>query len=75
MAPEIDGKVYITEFAGVSDAAELPPPRSLATVEITEAQDYDLVARAIEFERPLATQPLSAISMRSDLVSIGPLGS
>jgi ribosomal protein S12 methylthiotransferase len=75
MAPEIDGKVYITEFAGVSDAAELPPPGSLATVEITEAQDYDLVARAIEFERPLATQPLSAISMRSDLVSIGPLGS
>ena len=75
MAPEIDGKVYITEFAGVSDAAELPPPGSLATVEITEAQDYDLGARAIEFERPLATQPLSAISMRSDLVSIGPLGS
>ena len=24
MAPEIDGKVYITEFEGVNDAAELP---------------------------------------------------
>jgi ribosomal protein S12 methylthiotransferase len=75
MAPEIDGKVYITEFAGVSDAAELPPPGSLATVEITESQEYDLVGRAIEFEQPLATQPLPAISIRSDLVSIGPLGS
>jgi len=75
MAPEIDGKVYITEFAGVSDAAELPPAGTLATVEITEAQDYDLVARAIEFEQPRAVLPSPAISMRSDLVSIGPLGS
>jgi ribosomal protein S12 methylthiotransferase len=75
MAPEIDGQVYITEFAGVSDAAELPPAGTLATVEITEAQDYDLVARAIEFEQPRAVLPSPAISMRSDLVSIGPLGS
>jgi ribosomal protein S12 methylthiotransferase len=73
MAPEIDGKVYITEFAGVSDAAELPPAGTLATVEIIEAQDYDLVARAVEFEQPRAGLP--AISMRSDLVLIGPLGS
>ncbi|MGC1687019.1 MAG: 30S ribosomal protein S12 methylthiotransferase RimO [Candidatus Acidiferrales bacterium] len=75
MAPEIDGKVYITEFAGVSDAAELPRAGTLATVEITEAQDYDLVARAVEFEQPRAGLPLPAIAMRSDLVSIGPLGS
>jgi len=50
MAPEIDGKVYVTEFAGVSHAAELPPPGTLATVEITESRDYDLIARAIEWD-------------------------
>ena len=46
MAPEIDGKVYITEFEGVNDAADLPAPGTLATVEITEAKDYDLIGRA-----------------------------
>jgi ribosomal protein S12 methylthiotransferase len=52
MAPEIDGKVYITDFAGVNDAADLPLPGTLATVEITEAKHYDLIGRAIEFEAP-----------------------
>jgi ribosomal protein S12 methylthiotransferase len=52
MAPEIDGKVYITEFEGVSDAADLPAPGTLATVEITEAKEYDLIGRAIEFAPP-----------------------
>ena len=64
MAPEIDGKVYITEFAGVNDAAELPAPGTLATVEITSAQDYDLTGRAVEFAPAAANagggQPLSA---------------
>jgi ribosomal protein S12 methylthiotransferase len=50
MAPEIDGKIYITEFEGVNDAAELPSPGSLATIEITEAKEYDLIGRAVEFE-------------------------
>jgi ribosomal protein S12 methylthiotransferase len=50
MAPEIDGKVYVTEFAGVTDAAELPPPGSMATVEVTESCDHDLIARAIKWE-------------------------
>ena len=52
MAPEIDGKVYVTEFAGVNAAAELPRPGTLATIEITEAKHYDLIGRAIEFETP-----------------------
>ena len=61
MAPEIDGKVYITEFEGVNDASELPAPGTLATVEITDAKDYDLIGRAVEFEeRPrAASTPLS----------------
>src|SRR5579863_303104 len=54
MAPEIDGKVYITEFAGVTDAAELPSPGTLATLEITGSRDYDLIARALEWE-PIRT--------------------
>ena len=26
MAPEIDGKIFITEIAGVNEASELPSP-------------------------------------------------
>ena len=52
MAPEIDGKVYITEFEGVNDASELPAAGTLVTIEITEAEDYDLIGRAVEFEAP-----------------------
>jgi ribosomal protein S12 methylthiotransferase len=52
MAPDIDGKVYITEFEGVNDAADLPTPGTLATIEITEAKDYDLIGRVTDFETP-----------------------
>ena len=38
MAPEIDGKVFITEFEGVTDAARLPAPGTLATIEITDTK-------------------------------------
>jgi ribosomal protein S12 methylthiotransferase len=54
MAPEIDGKVYVTEFEGVNDAAELPAPGTMATIEITEAKHYDLIGRVTEFEKPNA---------------------
>ena len=36
----------------MNDAAQLPAPGTLATVEITGAQDYDLIARAVEFAAP-----------------------
>jgi ribosomal protein S12 methylthiotransferase len=52
MAPEIDGKVYVTEFEGVNNAAELPAPGTLAAIEITESKDYDLIGRVVEFEKP-----------------------
>ena len=55
MAPEIDGKVYVTEFEGVNDAADLPAPGTLATIEITETKDYDLIGRVVEFAAPMTT--------------------
>jgi ribosomal protein S12 methylthiotransferase len=61
MAPDIDGKVYITEFEGVNDAADLPAPGALATVEVTRAKDYDLIGRAVEpAARAVASQGSSA---------------
>jgi len=42
-APEIDGKVYINDF-GSLDALE---PGRFYRAEITEAHDYDVVARVI----------------------------
>jgi ribosomal protein S12 methylthiotransferase len=55
MAPDIDGKVYVTEFEGVNDMADLPAPGTLATIEITEAKDYDLIGRVTNFESPRVT--------------------
>ena len=52
MAPDIDGKVYVTEFEGVTDAAQLPVPGTLATLEVTGTKDYDLIGRVVEFSAP-----------------------
>jgi ribosomal protein S12 methylthiotransferase len=60
MAPDIDGKVYVTEFEGVNDAADLPAPGTLATIEITEAKDYDLIGRVTNFESPRTMRELPA---------------
>ncbi|HEV2342058.1 MAG TPA: 30S ribosomal protein S12 methylthiotransferase RimO [Candidatus Acidoferrales bacterium] len=57
MAPEIDGRIYITDIAGISEESELPPPGSMARVEITEAQDYDLVGRVTEIISRNHTSP------------------
>ena len=65
MAPEIDGKVYVTEIAGVTEASEFPPPGTLARVEITAAQDYDLIARATELlPRNAAAPRLSPVPVQ-----------
>jgi ribosomal protein S12 methylthiotransferase len=50
MALDIDGKIYVTEFEGVTDASQLPPLGTMATAEITEAKDYDLIARVLEWD-------------------------
>jgi ribosomal protein S12 methylthiotransferase len=65
MAPEIDGKVYITEFEGVNDAEDLPAPGTMATVEITESNDYDLIARSVKFDPPAARSRDSRVAPAS----------
>jgi ribosomal protein S12 methylthiotransferase len=60
MAPEIDGKIYVTEIAGVADASELPTPGTMVRVEITDAQDYDLFGRVTEVIAPGAAVPCPA---------------
>jgi ribosomal protein S12 methylthiotransferase len=56
MAPEIDGKVFITDMAGVNDVADLPSAGTMATVEITSAKEYDLIGRVVEFESGVAAR-------------------
>jgi ribosomal protein S12 methylthiotransferase len=72
MAPEIDGKIYVTEIAGVNEAEELPAPGTMATIEITGAQDYDLLGRVIAFEPITAARQPAMEALRSNLVSISP---
>jgi len=69
MAPDIDGKVYITEFEGVNDAAELPAPGTLAAIEITESKEYELIGRVTNFE-PLSQLPRQAPLRANDLFPI-----
>ncbi len=46
MAPEIDGKVLITDLG--QDAESLPSVGTMARIEITKAHDYDLEGRVLE---------------------------
>jgi ribosomal protein S12 methylthiotransferase len=59
MAPEIDGKLYITEIVGAEEG-RVPAPGDLVSVEITEAHDYDLVGRVVEFAEPARTAQIAA---------------
>jgi ribosomal protein S12 methylthiotransferase len=45
MAPEIDGKVYLTDIEVAGQAAETG---DVARVEITKSDNYDLIARVVE---------------------------
>jgi ribosomal protein S12 methylthiotransferase len=46
-APEIDGKVYINDFGDPETSVAILEPGRFYTAEITEARDYDLVARVV----------------------------
>jgi ribosomal protein S12 methylthiotransferase len=45
-APEIDGKVYINDFAELGESASLEPGR-FYKAQITDAHEYDVVARVL----------------------------
>jgi ribosomal protein S12 methylthiotransferase len=62
-APEIDGQVYLND--GYAD------PGELVTVEITEAHDYDLVARIVE--RPEAGSRRRASETQPNGEGLGPV--
>jgi ribosomal protein S12 methylthiotransferase len=47
MAPEIDGKVYLTDLEP-PEGGRAAIAGNMATVEITETHDYDLVGRVVE---------------------------
>ncbi len=47
MAPEIDGKLYITDIEAPGEGVS-PDPGDIVTVEITEAHAYDLVGRVVD---------------------------
>jgi ribosomal protein S12 methylthiotransferase len=63
MAPEIDGKVYVTEIdpALALDEQEIAAlAGQMVSVEITQAQPYDLVARVVNLIGPSAAVPFLA---------------
>jgi ribosomal protein S12 methylthiotransferase len=70
MAPEIDGKIYVTDFGEFAEEAA-PQGGDMVRVEITKAHEYDLEARVVEVisavERVvelagIATSPFRVIS-------------
>jgi len=46
-APEIDGKVYINDFAELGSNVATPEPGRFYQAQITEAHEYDVVARIL----------------------------
>jgi ribosomal protein S12 methylthiotransferase len=79
MAPEIDGKLYLTDLEpsealagdlGASASSRPAQPGDMATVEITESHDYDLVGRVISLEgtRDIARLNENAIAATANSV-------
>jgi ribosomal protein S12 methylthiotransferase len=59
MAPEIDGKIIITEIAGDAE----PQRGQMATVEITKACEYDLIGRVVELREQRVDGPAAQESV------------
>ncbi|HZS71884.1 MAG TPA: 30S ribosomal protein S12 methylthiotransferase RimO [Candidatus Acidoferrum sp.] len=74
MAPEIDGKLYLTD---VEVAGRTAQPGDMARIEITKTGDYDLIGRATEilpsprrsstFREPAPVQPFARIATGAPL--------
>jgi ribosomal protein S12 methylthiotransferase len=65
MAPEIDGKLYLTDIQPQPDGA-CARPGDMVTVEITRSLDYDLVGRVVAIDERLSggVAPLPAHAAR-----------
>ena len=74
MAPEIDGKLYLTDIQPQPDGAAARPG-DMARVEITKALDYDLVGRVVAIEEglPRSAEPLPLHAARQ-ISTATPLG-
>ena len=61
MAPEIDGKVYLSDLEP-PDGGRAARPGDMVTVKITKSHDYDLVGRVLEVREtlPRNTSPVVA---------------
>jgi ribosomal protein S12 methylthiotransferase len=59
MAPEIDGKVYLNDLEPPGGGRPAQPGE-LATLEITESHEYDLVGRVWELREALPVSPSRA---------------
>jgi ribosomal protein S12 methylthiotransferase len=59
MAPEIDGKLYLTDLQP-PDGGRSAVVGDVTTVEITESHDYDLVARVVAVNEAVAPSPMRA---------------
>jgi len=65
MAPEIDGKLYLTDLEPSSGGTPARPG-DIAMVEITASHDYDLVGRVTEISDAVSKSParVPAFSLR-----------
>ena len=72
-APEIDGVAYLNEIAIPGDEGAAVYPGEIVTAEVTDASDYDLVARVVARDgRPRrALAPRAAAPRRSGLRVLG----
>ncbi len=81
MAPEIDGKLYLTDLEPPADGCGLylQPAASksraalsgdMVTVEITETHDYDLVGRVLEVSEIVAAGPARAEALPNPMPRI-----
>ena len=61
MAPEIDGKLYLTDLEPPS-GGRAAQPGDIVTVEITESHEYDLVGRVVEVSEALAARAAAAVA-------------
>jgi ribosomal protein S12 methylthiotransferase len=72
MAPEIDGKLYLSDLVP-PDAAEPARPGDIVTVEITESHNYDLVGRVMALQSRATSRAAAATAPAQRVLTGAPL--